>query len=138
MLPSFHYSLGYVFFFFSFKFQGSFKTPFLCELSPGPEGNLRTEITPPSSWVSSPRKHFTQINGASLRASNLWYPHGRRGTVPGAAGTTPCGDAGGQMQKGLENCTDCGASQTKPGVTALEQILRRNQGSLHSGEAQDK
>ena len=30
----------------------------LCELSPVPEGNVRTERNPPSCWVSFPRKPF--------------------------------------------------------------------------------
>ena len=43
----------------------------------------------------------------------------------------------GKYKRGMENCTYCEASGIKPGVTALEQILRRDQGSLQSKEARE-
>lgn len=41
----------------------------------------------------------------------------------------------GKYKRGLENSTYCEASGIKPGVTAAEQILRRNQSSPQSKEA---
>lgn len=115
--------------------QRSFKALFLCELSPVPEGNLRTERNPPNKMgllysSSNVPKTVLFLEFVVPSWNEMHSPLSQLGQHREVMSE-------GKYKSRLENYTYCEVSGINPGVTALEQTLRGDQGSLRSEEAQE-